>query len=74
MANILLRGLSPDVLAQIDNEAAERGLSRNRFLVELIGRPYREPHRRNVTVADFERFAAAAADLADPEIMAEAWR
>ena len=39
MANILLRGLSPDVLAQIDNEAAERGLSRNRFLVELIERP-----------------------------------
>ena len=74
MANILLRGLSPDVVAQLDNEAAKQGLSRNQLLVELIEEPYRETSGRNVTVADLERFDTAAADLADPEIMAEAWR
>ena len=74
MTDILVRGLNPDVLAKIDDEASRRGLSRNQFLIEFIQRPYVEEDRPRVTVADFERLARVAADLADPEIMAEAWR
>lgn len=74
MTDILVRGLSPDVLTKIDGEASRRGLSRNQFLVDFLESPYVEQNRREVTVADLERSARAVADLGNPEIMAEAWR
>ena len=74
MTDILVRGLSPDVLTKIDDEASRRGLSRNQFLVDFLESPYVEQNRREVTVADLERSARAVADLGNPEIMAEAWR
>ena len=74
MTDILIQGLSPAVLTKIDDEASKRGLSRNQFLLESIQRPYVEDTPHEVTAADFERLAILAADLADPEIMAEAWR
>lgn len=74
MTDILVRGLSRDVVAKIDDEAARRGVSRNQFLIEFIQRPYVEEDPPKVTVADLERTARAVADLGDPEIMAQAWR
>ena len=74
MTDILLRGLSPDVLTKIDDDAARRGLSRNQFLLELIERRYVDQEPRRVTAADLERAARAVKDLGNPEIMAEAWR
>ena len=74
MTDILVRGVSPDVLARIDDEASRRGLSRNQFLLEFLERPYAKDNSHEVTAADFERLAVLAADLADPDIMAEAWR
>ena len=74
MTDILVRGLSLDVLTKIDGEASRRGLSRNQFLVDFLESPYVEQNRREVTVADLERSAGAVADLGNPEIMAEAWR
>jgi hypothetical protein len=74
MTDILVRGLSRDVVAKIDDEAARRGVSRNQFLIEFIQRPYVEEDRPTVTVADLERTARAVADLGDPDIMAQAWR
>ena len=74
MTDILLRGLSPDVLTKIDDDAARRGLSRNQFLLELIERPYVDQGPRHMTAADLERAARAVKDLGNPEIMAEAWR
>ena len=73
MTDILLRGLSPDVLTKIDDDAARRGLSRNQFLLEFIERPYVDQEPRRVTAADLERAARAVKDLGNPEIMAEAW-
>ena len=74
MTDILVRGLSRDVVEKIDDEAARRGMSRNQFLIEFIQRPYVEEDRPKVTVADLERTARAVADLGDPDIMAKAWR
>ena len=73
MTDILLRGLSPDVLTKIDDDAARRWLSRNQFLLEFIERPYVNQEPRRVTAADLERAARAVKDLGNPEIMAEAW-
>lgn len=73
MTNVLIRGLSDETVARIDKRAAELGLSRNEYLRrELEGdvpRPAAE-----VTEADWKRSAEIFADLANPDVMADAWR
>lgn len=68
MADILIRNLADDDVARIDQRASRLGLSRNEFLRRAV---QREAHvgEATVTAADFEKFA----DLADAEVMKDAW-
>lgn len=71
MTDILIRGLDDASVQRIDAEAKRRGLSRNEYL-------RREWHvfaapRRQATREDWERFAELAQDLADEEVMRQAW-
>jgi plasmid stability protein len=72
MADILIRDVPDDVVAAIDGRAARLGLSR----AEYIRRQWIQDAARgnsSVTVEDLAVFAATFGELADPEVMAEAW-
>lgn len=68
MTDVLVRNLGADDVARIDELAERLGLSRNEYLRRLISR---DAARSNqwVSVADLAKFA----DLADDEIMRDAW-
>lgn len=73
MTNVLIRGLSDKTIARIDRRAEELSLSRNEYLRRwLEGDAPRET--ATTTDEDWKRSAEIFADLADPEIMADAWR
>lgn len=71
MSNVLIRGIDDDELRNIDEQAKLRGLSRNEYLRRLVTQP--GAPRPKATRADWERFAELAQDLADEEVMKQAW-
>ncbi len=73
MVDVLIRDLPPETVAALDVEAKRLGLSRNEYLKRRLTQDSR-PAQRKVTVDDLARFAETFSDLADPEIMAQAWR
>ncbi|WP_182346027.1 type II toxin-antitoxin system VapB family antitoxin [Tomitella gaofuii] len=73
MADILIRGLDEATVAEIDRRAAESGQSRAEFLRRRLDVEFRSGTDIPVTVDDWRRFGAAAADLGDPSVMGEAW-
>lgn len=74
MANVLIRGLSPAAVERIDADAAALGLSRNEFLRRKLEGEARPSPGAKLTAEDWDRSAAAFADLADPAVMDAAWR
>lgn len=73
MTNVLIRGLSDETVARIDRSAEELGLSRNEYLRRrLEGDAPRATTK--TTEEDWQRTGEIFADLADPDIMADAWR
>ena len=73
MTNVLIRGLSDETVARIDRSAAELGLSRNEYLRRRLEGDEPRPVAK-VTAGDWKRSAEVLADLADQDIMADAWR
>lgn len=74
VTNVLIRGLSQAAVERIDAEAATLGLSRNEFLRRRLEQDASTPVAATVTAGDWKRSAEVLADLADPDIMADAWR
>lgn len=73
VTNVLIRGLSDETVARIDRSAQELGLSRNEYLRRrLEGDAPRATTK--TTEEDWKRSGEIFADLADPDIMADAWR
>jgi plasmid stability protein len=72
MTDILIRDVPEAVVAAIDARAAALGLSRNEFLRRKVAQEARRSSQP-VTAADLQRFSELAADLGDPEVMAQAW-
>lgn len=73
VTNVLIRGLSDETVARIDRSAEELGLSRNEYLRRrLEGDAPRVTTK--TTEEDWKRSGEIFADLADPDIMADAWR
>jgi len=73
MTNVLIRGLSEETVARIDRTAEALGLSRN----EYLRRHFEGDEPRPVVKVTEESWKVSAdilADLADPELMADAWR
>lgn len=74
MADVLIRGLSDESVAKIDQAARERGLSRNEFLRRQLSEQDVQTSRPRLTREDLLRAASASEDLLDDEIMSGAWR
>lgn len=71
MPDILIRDVPERTVAEIDRRASESGVSRNEYLRSWLGR---EIHPQvTVTDADLHRLSALAQDIADPEVMRQAW-
>jgi hypothetical protein len=73
MADILIRDVPDDVVAAIDAKAQRLGMSRSEYLRRALARES-GGGAAPVTVEDLEWFAGTFADLADPEVMGDAWR
>jgi hypothetical protein len=74
MPNILIRDLSQEAVDRIDAAAAGLGLSRNEYLRRTFEEGAGATGERTVTAEDRQRSAEVFADLADPAVMAAAWR
>ena len=72
MPDLLIRNVDADTVRQIDTEAQRLGLSRNEYLRREIARLAHRGHRAT-TLEDLSRSAEALADLADDDVMRDAW-
>jgi hypothetical protein len=73
MADVLIRDVPDDVLAAVDAHAVRLGLSRSEYVRRRLAQDAHVPGS-SVEVADLVRLASLAADLANPDVMAAAWR
>jgi hypothetical protein len=71
MSDILIRDVAESTVAEIDRRASDLGVSRNEYLRRWLDTEMRivQP----VTAEDLRRFGRLARDLADPDVMREAW-
>lgn len=76
MTDILIRGLSDESVARIEEQASKLGLSRNEYLRRQLDTVAEFPPQSNATVTpdDVRRASHAARDLDDPDVMSAAWR
>lgn len=72
MPDILIRDLPDDVLAAIDARARRVGLSRTEYIRRTLSRE-RGDAALDVSVEDLAAFADTFADLADADVMRQAW-
>lgn len=72
MTDILIRGLSDEILQAIDAQARSLGLSRSEYLRRTLEREHTHAGAP-ITVDGLSRMAALADDLNDPEVMDGAW-
>jgi Ribbon-helix-helix protein, copG family len=72
ITDILIRDVPDDVLAAIDAKARRVGLSRTEYIRRALSRE-RDSGASEVSVEDLVAFADRFADLADPEVMRQAW-
>ncbi len=71
MSDILIRDVPESTVAEIDRRASDLGISRNEYLRRWIDQEMRTP--RPVTSEDLRRVGRLARDLANPDVMREAW-
>ena len=71
MSDILIRDVPESTVAEIDRRAGDLGISRNDYLRRWLDTEMRPAQQ--VTPEDFRRFGRLARDLADPDVMREAW-
>jgi hypothetical protein len=72
MTDILIRDVSPDVVAALDAVARRLGLSRTEYLKRQLTQAATRP-AKPVAQEDLEWFGESFADLGDPEVMGRAW-
>ena len=71
MSDILIRDVPESTVAEIDRRASDLGVSRNEYLRRWIDQEMRAP--QPVAPEDLRRVGRLARDLADPDVMREAW-
>lgn len=72
MTDVLIRDVPDEVLAAIDAKANKAGLSRSEYLRRTLAREG-DTAAAEVTVESLARFGEAFSDLADPDVMNDAW-
>jgi hypothetical protein len=73
MTDVLIRDVPDDVVAALDAHAGRLGLSRSEYLRRRMAQDA-AASGSPVSTEDLVRFADVFGDLADPQIMARAWR
>jgi len=73
MTDMLIRDVPDDVIAALDAHASRLGLSRSEYVRRRLAQDA-AASGSPVRARDLARFAEVFADLADPEVMARAWR
>jgi hypothetical protein len=73
MSDVLIRDVPDDVLAALESHAAKLGLSRNEYLRRQLSQDALRS-TTPVTMTDLRWFADTFSDLADPDVMGQAWR
>ncbi len=73
MSDLLIRNVPDQVVAAIDARAGRLGLSRSAYLRRRLAQDA-GLSGQTVTIEDLSLFADTFADLADEEVMAQAWR
>jgi hypothetical protein len=71
MTDLLIRDVPDDVVAAIDANAGRLGLSRTEYLRRTLAQAAHQP--TTVTVDQLRDFGEMFADLADEDVMRQAW-
>jgi hypothetical protein len=73
MPDILIRDVPEVVVAALDRQAGRLGLSRTEYVRRRLAQ---DAARQDspVSLEDLARFADVFGDLADPDVMSQAWR
>jgi plasmid stability protein len=74
MTDLLIRDVPDEVVAAIDIGASRLGLSRSEYLRRALTQAATRAIGTSVSVADLTRFEKVFADLADDELMRQAWQ
>lgn len=72
MPDVLIRNFPADDLELLDEQARRLGLSRTEYLRRQLHREARRT-KSAVTVGDLDTFSGLLPDLADSDVMREAW-
>jgi plasmid stability protein len=73
MRDMLIRNVPEEVIAAIDARASRLGLSRGEYVRRKLAQDAATADTA-VTEQDLARFADVFADLADPDVMSQAWQ
>jgi Ribbon-helix-helix protein, copG family len=73
MTDVLIRDVPDDVIAALDAHARRLGLSRSEYVRRRLAQDAATAGSP-VSVEDLARFADAFGDLADPDVMSQAWK
>jgi plasmid stability protein len=72
MTDVLVRDVPDEVITALDARASRLGLSRSEYLRRRLAQEATSGPQP-VTTQDLAVFAETFSDLADPEVMREAW-
>jgi hypothetical protein len=73
MTDMLIRDVPDDVVAALEAHARRLGLSRTEYVRRRLAQDAALSDSP-VSAGDLERFAATFGDLADPDVMSQAWQ
>jgi Ribbon-helix-helix protein, copG family len=73
MTDMLIRDVPDNVIAALDAHAGRLGLSRSEYVRRRLAQDAARPGSL-VSVQDLARFSEVFGDLADPDVMSQAWR
>jgi Ribbon-helix-helix protein, copG family len=73
MTDVLIRDVPEEVIAALDAHARRLGLSRSEYVRRRLAQDAATPGSP-VSAEDLARFTDTFADLADPDVMSQAWR
>jgi hypothetical protein len=74
VTDMLIRDVPDEVLAAVDARAGRLGLSRSEYVRRRLAQDAAAAPEAAVTTADLARFGEVFADLADSDVMDQAWR
>jgi plasmid stability protein len=73
MADMLIRDVPDDVVAVLEARARRLGLSRSGYVRRRLAQDAAVPDSP-VSAVDLVRFAESFSDLANPDVMSQAWQ